>query len=471
MAKQKKSFNEIKYEQIAKILGLLEEKGLTKDWLLTVLRKKKIKFSSPTSNTSEILQSCSDVGIEKILKSLISETSIKDIKTMTRTLHWFFTDIVGSSDPTLPVKAQARKIYALNSFIESSEVFKKSDLKSLLILPTGDGMAIGFPDSPEKPLILAIQIHKALKKFNKNRREKDRMGIRIGIDTGPVYFMKGIQNGDIFWGPGLILARRVMDLCESNQILASSRIANDLSKLSEENKATIHEIGEYSIKHGETLTIYSIFGKDFGIREIKKPKEVKDDTEFKNHPDFEFNSVELRLDVKDPQTMMTHHTWIWDVKNMTNNPLEQIFYHLNGDTPKDFSEMNVKIFDENNNKLDLVSLEMNRPHEKQFYVQLKKAVKKNQRKRILKLEYDWEEPERVFEYVFSSNCKKFKYRFTIANNVQIKNRILEVVRELGIKKRAEPPPKIKYHKKSTEIIWETSKNTKILAHNTFEFHW
>jgi len=471
LATQKKALNSIKYEQITKILGLLEEKGLTKDWLLTILRKKKIKFSSPTSNSVEILQSCHNKGLEKILKSLVSESAIKDIKTITRTLHWFFTDIVGSSDPMLPVKAQARKIYALNSFIENSEIFKKSDLQSLIILPTGDGMAIGFPDSPEKPLILAIQIHKALKKFNKNRREKDRMGIRIGIDTGPVYFMKGIQDGDIFWGPGLILARRVMDLCEPNQILASERIAKDLSRLSEENKATIHEIGNYSIKHGEFLTIYSIFGKDFGIKTIKKTDEKENEPMPGETPEFEFNSIELRLDVKDPKNMMTHHTWIWNVKNTTDKPLEQVFYRLNGDVPKDFSKMNVKIFDENNNRLDIVSLDVNKPVEKKFFVKLKKPVKKNQRKRILRLEYDWEEPERVFEYVFSSNCKKFRYKFTIPNGIQIKNRILEVAKELGIKKRAEPPPKIKYNKKTTEITWETDKNIKISAHKTFEFHW
>lgn len=470
--KEKKSNQTKKFKKIAKILGLLEEKSLTKDWLLTILRKKKIRFSSsPTSNSFEILENCSETGIEKILKILEQESGVKDIKTLTKTLHWFFTDMVGSSDPTLSVKAQARKINALNSFIENSEIFKKSNPNSLVILPTGDGMAIGFTDSPEKPLILAIQIHKALKKYNKNKREKDRVEIRIGIDTGPVYFMKGIVGTDIFWGPGLILARRVMDLCESNQILASGRIAKDLSSLSEENKATIKEIGEYQIKHGELLTIYSIFGKDFGIKFTTKGKEVKKETEFTKSRDFEFNSIDIKLEIKDPKTMMTHHTWTWDVKNTSTNPLGAIFYRLEGDIPKDFAEMNVKIHDENNNRLEIASIDVNRPSKKEFHVKLKKPIKINQRKRILKLEYDWEEPARMFDYTFSSNCKKFRYKFIIPNGVQFRNRILETVRELGIKRRVDSAPKITYNKTFTEISWETNKDKKMIANDAFEFQW
>ena len=45
--------------------------------------------------------------------------------------------------------------------------------ESTLILPTGDGMAIGFNDSPEKPLLLSIELHNNLQKYNSNKREKD----------------------------------------------------------------------------------------------------------------------------------------------------------------------------------------------------------------------------------------------------------------------------------------------------------
>lgn len=459
-------------ENIAEILGILEEKGLSKDWLLGELKRHKIRLHvSPTSNSYQILKDCNPKKIKKILSVLNEDLAIKDVKTLTKTLHWFFIDIVSSSDPNLSVKSQARKIYTLNELIIRTDTFKKENLESLVILPTGDGMAIGFDDSPEKPLRLAIEIHKSLNKFNKTQKEKDRIAIRIGIDTGPVYFMKGIK-GEIFWGPGLIMAKRVMDLCGSNQIFASDRIAKDLRSLSEENKATMHPIGEYEIKHGK-LEIFNIFSKEFGNKNApKKGKIVKsNEGDFKKKPDFEFNSVEIHLDVIDTKTMMTHHTWIWNIKNISQEPLGEIVYVIGGDSPRDFSELNVRVTDENNNELKILSVDENKPLLKSFHVELDPPFKKHQKGRLFKLEYDWEEPDRIFQYSFSSKSKKLRYVFTAPKELDIKNRILETVRDLGIKRRAKPPANIRYLQDFTEIIFETAKNHNIEAHDTFEFQW
>jgi hypothetical protein len=458
-------------ENIAEILGVLEEKNLSKDWLLGELKRHKIKTdASASSNSYQILKNCNPEKIRKILDVLNEDLAIKDVKTLTRTLHWFFIDIVSSSDPNLSVKSQARKIFALNELIQRTDTFKKEKLEYLDILPTGDGMAIGFSDSPEKPLRLAIELHKALRKFNGTLKEKDRINIRIGIDSGPVYFMKGIK-GEIFWGPGLIMAKRVMDLCGPNQIFASERIAKDLRSLSEENKATMHPIGEYEIKFGK-LVIYNIFSKEFGNKAIpKKGKIVKSKEDNFKKIDFEFNSVEVRLEVTDSKSMMTHHTWIWDIRNISKEPLGAIYYGLGGDVPRDFSDLNVKITDENDNKLEIISLDVNKPFEKAFHVKLAKPVRKYQSGRLVKLEYDWEEPERNFVYAFSSKAKKFRYFFTAPKGLQIKHRILEAVRDLGIKRRAEPPADIKYLDDRTEIVWEAAKNHMINSHDTFEFQW
>jgi len=459
-------------QNIAEILGILEEKGLSKDWLLSELKRHKIRLHvSPTSNSYQILKDCNPEKIKKILSVLNEDLAIKDVKTLTKTLHWFFIDIVSSSDPNLSVKSQARKIYTLNELIIRTDTFKKENLESLVILPTGDGMAIGFDDSPEKPLRLAIEIHKSLKKFNKTQKEKDRIIIRIGIDTGPVYFMKGIK-GEIFWGPGLIMAKRVMDLCGSNQIFASDRIAKDLRSLSEENKATMHPIGEYEIKHGK-IEIFNIFSKEFGNKNSpKKGKIIKSNEDyFKKVPDFEFNSVEIHLDVMDIKTMMTHHTWIWDIKNISKEPLGEIVYVIGGDNPRDFSELNIRVTDENNNELKILSVDENKPLLKSFHVELDPPFKKHQKGRLFKLEYDWEEPDRIFQYSFSSKAKKLRYVFTAPKELDIKNRILETVRDLGIKRRAKPPANIKYLQDHTEIIFETAKNHNIEAHDTFEFQW
>lgn len=455
---------------IAKILGTMEEKERGKEWLLGEIKRQRIKLQIPqTASSYNILKSMNAKSIKQILKILNDdEFEIKEIKTQTQTHHWFFTDIVGSSDPSISVKSQARKISLLNGFIKNSDIFQRRDQKSTVILPTGDGMAIGFRDSPENPLKLAIDVHKQLNRYNKSKPEKDRLYIRIGIDTGPVYFIKGIENSKIFWGPGIIIAKRVMDICSPNQILASSRIAEDLEKLSLENKATMKPIGEYKVKHGLELQIYNISGHDFGVKTRPKKEKPLANDEYKS--DFEFKNVQVSLDVNDADTMMTHHTWVWDVKNISEHPLSQIFYDIGGDVPKNFADMNVKITDVNNKKLEIISLDVNRPVEKKFYVKIAKPLKKNQSVRLT-LEYDWEEPERIFQYAFSSKCYKFKYNFSISKNVEIKNRILKVLPGLGIKKRIDPPPNIKYLNNHTKVFWESEKNKPIMQHEVLEFAW
>jgi hypothetical protein len=233
----------------------------------------------------------------------------------------------------------------------------------------------------------------------------------------------------------------------------------------------MHPIGEYEIKYGK-LAIYNIFSKEFGNKAIpKKGKIIKSkEDEFKKI-DFEFNSVEVRLEITDPKSMMTHHTWIWDLKNISKDPLTAIFYGLGGDVPRDFSDLNVKVTDEDNNRLEIISLDVNKPLQKAFHVKLAKPIRKHHSGRFVKLEYDWEEPEKNFVYAFSSKSKKFKYFFTSPKDLQIKHRVLEAMRDRADKRRVEPPPTIRYLDDRTEIVWESSKNRNIQAHDVFEFQW
>lgn len=76
--------------------------------------------------------------------------------------NFFFTDIVGLSDPRLSTKTQIKKIEMLNKLIKECLAFKTTSKDSLLVLPTGDGMVIGFFQSPELPLNLSIELHRKI---------------------------------------------------------------------------------------------------------------------------------------------------------------------------------------------------------------------------------------------------------------------------------------------------------------------
>jgi len=453
---------------VAEILGLMEEKGKGKNWLLEEIKRRREPTKvSPSKNSDEILKNCSAEFIKEILKGLKThDFSVPDVKT-TKNFHWFFTDIVGSSIPKIQTAGQVDKILQLNEQIKRTETFKQTNLEDLVIVPTGDGMVIGFTDSPETPLKLAIELHKALHKYNEKKPPRYQIKIRIGIDTGPVFLIKDLNDNDTVWGPGIIMARRVMDLCAPMQILASQRIAEDVKNLTLEYRATIHKIGTYNIKHGNQLMIYNIFGENFGNKNISKKGKTKNKSaESQDVVPFVFNNINVKLDVLDPKTMLTHHTWIWDIKNISEKLIDHISYFLEGDVPKDFPDMNVKVTDKEENDLQII-IDENKDLRKVFKAEFLKPLKPNKRQKIT-MEFDWEEPDRRYGYVVSSNCQKLTYKFTIPKGVDVKNRVLKVNPGTRNKIYAKPTSKVKYLKEKTEISWQ-AKSLKAL--DEYEFQW
>lgn len=462
-----------KIYNIAEILGILEETNRGKDWILQEIKKHHIKILiKQTMNSFEILKLCPANFVSQIVRTLKGDDveGFEDIRVQTKTYHWFFTDIVAGSNPTIPTKEQVRNIVVLNELISRTSVFENKDHNSTVILPTGDGMAIGFSDSPEKPLRLAIELHKALFRYNQAKRGKEKLLIRVGIDMGPVYIIKDLNGKDNVWGPGIILSRRVMDLAGGMQILASERIAKDLRTLSPEYKEILHPIGDYSIKHAEQLVLYNIYGDGFGNKNaLRKNKIQKSSLErtIKNVNNFAFNKIEVILEVQDLKSMMTRHVWVWDVVNISKEPKSQIFYYIDGDVPRDFGDMHVTAKDESGNRLEILSVNVNKPYHKEFTVQLNRPVNPKQKK-VLRLEYDWEEPDRNYFYRFASNCKEFSYLCTIPKGIELKSKILKVDTETGSRISVMPPPSIKYLDDMTTIMW---KKENLRAYDGYQFEW
>jgi len=189
----------------------------------------------------------------------ISDLGLPDVLNA----NFFFVDIVGLSDPSLSVKKQMSKIDTLNKLIGSCEVFLHSKNKRI-ILPTGDGMVIGFLLNLESPIQLSIQLHQKLQEYNKNKTDDEKISIRIGLNSGPVFILNDINNNKNVWGPGLVLARRIMDLGDASHILIVDKMAEELISLSDDYRDTIKLISEYKIKHGQVVKVYSAHSTEFG---------------------------------------------------------------------------------------------------------------------------------------------------------------------------------------------------------------
>jgi archaellum biogenesis ATPase FlaH len=204
----------------------------------------------------------------KKLIGIYGNTGISDLgPSSVINANFFFIDIVGLSSPSLSVRKQIEKIEFLNNFVISSEIFRKNLDKK--VLPTGDGMAIGFTANPEAPLDLSIQLHTKLKKHNIGKDNESSLAVRIGIASGPVFIVNDANNNQNIWGPGIIFARRVMDIGDDNHILLDAGLAHSLLTLDDKYEEIIHYIGDYQIKHGQIIKLYSAYqGNKFGNKDI-----------------------------------------------------------------------------------------------------------------------------------------------------------------------------------------------------------
>jgi hypothetical protein len=149
--------------------------------------------------------------------------------------------------------------------ITSCDIFSKGTSEKRIILPTGDGMAIGFLMNPELPLKLSMQLHQKLRYYNQNKKSnEDSINVRIGISSGLVFIVSDIKGNQNVWGPGIIVARRIMDLGDSMHILLADPLAGQLIGLKDEYRMNIRPITNYEIKHGQKITLYSAYSQEFG---------------------------------------------------------------------------------------------------------------------------------------------------------------------------------------------------------------
>src|SRR5947207_15619367 len=89
-----------------------------------------------------------------------------------------FIDIVGYSK--LVTHQQRRLLELLSQIVRGSEHFRAAEANNRLItIPTGDGMALVFYNTPEAPVECALEISRALK-------EHPELKLRMGVHSGAV---------------------------------------------------------------------------------------------------------------------------------------------------------------------------------------------------------------------------------------------------------------------------------------------
>src|SRR5205809_5071156 len=173
-------------------------------------------------------------------------------------VHVLFLDIVGYSK-CLTDEQQAL-IDQLNQVVRSSTVFQKAEGADRLIkIPTGDGMALIFYNSPEQPVECALEISRGLKGF-------PELPVRMGVHSGPVSAVTDLNDRTNAAGIGINVAQRVMDCGDSGHILLSKRVAEDLQQYGRW-RPHLHDLGEVEVKHGERVHVFNFYTDDAGNSE------------------------------------------------------------------------------------------------------------------------------------------------------------------------------------------------------------
>ncbi len=178
-----------------------------------------------------------------------------------------FIDIVGYSK--LVTSEQRRLLELLNQIVRDSEHFRKAEAKSRLItVPTGDGMALVFYNTPEAPVECALEISSAAS-------EHPELKLRMGIHSGPVSGVVDVSGRSNIAGAGINIAQRVMDCGDAGHVLLSKHMAEDLEQYGHW-KQHLHDLGECEVKHGVRVSVVNLYTEDLAILRCRRSFSKRD---------------------------------------------------------------------------------------------------------------------------------------------------------------------------------------------------
>ena len=149
----------------------------------------------------------------------------------------------------------------LNQIVRETEHFRAAEAKGRLItVPTGDGMALVFYNTPEAPVECALEVSSAAS-------EHPELKLRMGIHSGPVSGVVDVSGRSNIAGAGINIAQRVMDCGDAGHILVSKHMAEDLEQYGHW-KRHLHDLGECEVKHGVRVSVVNLYTEDHGNPEV-----------------------------------------------------------------------------------------------------------------------------------------------------------------------------------------------------------
>src|SRR2546422_3488844 len=175
--------------------------------------------------------------------------------------HVLFIDIVGYSK--LLMNNQRALLDTLNQIVRGTDQFRKAEAAERLIrIPTGDGMALVFYNTPEAPVECALEISRALKAH-------PELQLRMGVHSGPVSGIVDVNERANVAGAGINMAKRVMGCGDADHILLSKHVAEDLEEY-QKWRPLLHDLGSCEVKHGVRVSVVNLYSDQFGNAKLPR---------------------------------------------------------------------------------------------------------------------------------------------------------------------------------------------------------
>jgi class 3 adenylate cyclase len=157
-----------------------------------------------------------------------------------------FLDIVEYSKK--PVAEQLQLKQAFNAAL--GRALEEVAPRDRIILDTGDGAAITFLGDPEDALFASISMRDAAAS----------LGMRAGVNLGPVRLVKDLNGQVNIIGDGINVAQRVMSFSRPGQLLVSRSFYEVVSCLSRDYASLFRHEGARTDKHVRDHEVYSVGG-------------------------------------------------------------------------------------------------------------------------------------------------------------------------------------------------------------------
>ena len=147
-----------------------------------------------------------------------------------------------------PVSEQLQLKQAFNQSL--AQALEQVASRDRIILDTGDGAAVTFMGDPEDALFASIAM----------RDMAGMVGVRMGVNLGPVRLVKDLNGQMNIIGDGINVAQRVMSFAGPGQLLVSRSFYEVVSCLSRDYAGLFHHEGARTDKHVREHDVYSVVG-------------------------------------------------------------------------------------------------------------------------------------------------------------------------------------------------------------------